>query len=162
MNSIFVTNTQSKIDFTPAHRGVIRRAINAAVKYEAVEFECEVSVTLTDNEGIHELNKDFRGIDRPTDVLSFPLFDGDLTESDLEGADGEKRKVPLGDVVISLEKALEQATEYGHSFERELAFLCVHSVLHLLGYDHERSEEEEKDMFRRQEEILDTCGFKRA
>ena len=161
MNSIFVTNTQDKLEYTPALRGVIRRAINAALKYEAVEFEAELSVTLTDNEGIHELNRDFRGIDRPTDVLSFPLFDGDLTEKDLEGADGEKRKVPLGDIVVSMEKALEQATEYDHSLERELAFLCVHSVLHLLGYDHERSEEEEKDMFRRQDEILNAAGFKR-
>ena len=161
MNSIFITNTQSKIDYTPTLRGVIRRAVNAALKYEAVEFEAEVSVTLTDNEGIHELNRDFRGIDRPTDVLSFPLFDGDLTEKDLEGADGEKRKVPLGDIVVSMEKALEQASEYDHSLERELAFLCVHSVLHLLGYDHERSEEEETDMFRRQDEILNSAGFVR-
>ena len=161
MNSIFVTNTQSKLDYTPALRGVIRRAINAALKYEKVEFEAEVSVTLTDNEGIHELNRDFRGIDRPTDVLSFPLFDGDLSESDLTDENGEKRKVPLGDIVVSMEKALEQATEYDHSLERELAFLCVHSVLHLLGYDHERGEEEEKDMFRRQDEILSTAGFVR-
>ena len=161
MNSIFVTNTQSKLDYTPALRGVIRRAINAALKYEKVEFEAEVSVTLTDNEGIHELNRDFRGIDRPTDVLSFPLFDGDLSESDLTDENSEKRKVPLGDIVVSMEKALEQATEYDHSLERELAFLCVHSVLHLLGYDHERGEEEEKDMFRRQDEILSTAGFVR-
>ena len=161
MNSIFVTNTQDKLDYTPALRGVIRRAINAALKYEKVEFEAEVSVTLTDNEGIHELNRDFRGIDRPTDVLSFPLFDGDLSESDLTDENGEKRKVPLGDIVVSMEKALEQATEYDHSLERELAFLCVHSVLHLLGYDHERGEEEEKDMFRRQDEILSTAGFVR-
>ena len=161
MNSIFVTNTQSKLDYTPALRGVIRRAINAALKYEKVEFEAEVSVTLTDNEGIHELNRDFRGIDRPTDVLSFPLFDGDLSESDLTDENGEKRKVPLGDIVVSMEKALEQATEYDHSLERELAFLCVHSVLHLLGYDHERGEEEEKDMFRRQDEILSAAGFVR-
>ena len=161
MNSIFVTNTQDKLDYTPALRGVIRRAINAALKYEKVEFEAEVSVTLTDNEGIHELNRDFRGIDRPTDVLSFPLFDGDLSESDLTDENGEKRKVPLGDIVVSMEKALEQATEYDHSLERELAFLCVHSVLHLLGYDHERGEEEEKDMFRRQDEILSAAGFVR-
>ena len=116
-------------------------------------------MTLTDNVGIHELNRDFRGIDRPTDVLSFPLFEGEMPSSETE--DGEKHKLPLGDIVISTEKAMEQAEEYGHSIEREIAFLCVHSVLHLLGYDHERSEDEEKDMFRRQEEILDACGFKR-
>ena len=160
MNSIFVTNAQSKIDYTPALRGVIRRAVNAALKYENTPFDAEISVTLTDNIGIHELNRDFRGIDRPTDVLSFPLFDGEFPEEET-GEDGEKHKIPLGDIVISMEKALEQATEYDHSFERELAFLCVHSVLHLLGYDHERSEEEEKDMFRRQDAILDEAGFKR-
>ncbi len=160
MNSIFVTNTQNKLDYTPALRGVIRRAINAALKYEGVEFEAEVSVTLTDNEGIHELNRDFRGIDRPTDVLSFPLFDGEFPEES-EEEDGEKHKIPLGDIVVSMEKALEQANEYDHSLERELAFLCVHSVLHLLGYDHERGEEEEKDMFRRQDQILNAAGFVR-
>ena len=163
MNSIFITNTQSKMEYTPVLRGVIRRAVNAALKYEKTPFDAEISVTLTDNVGIHELNRDFRGIDRPTDVLSFPLFEGgvpeDVASSDEEGE--EKRKVPLGDIVISMEKALEQATEYDHSFEREVAFLCVHSVLHLLGYDHERSEEEEKDMFRRQDEILDAAGFVR-
>ena len=160
MNSIFITNTQSKMEYTPVLRGVIRRAVNAALKYEKTPFDAEISVTLTDNLGIHELNRDFRGIDRPTDVLSFPLFDGEFPTEIEE--DGEKHKIPLGDIVVSMEKALEQATEYGHSFERELAFLCVHSVLHLLGYDHERSEEEEKDMFRRQNEILDEAGFKRA
>jgi len=160
MNSIFVTNTQSKIDYTPALRGVIRRAINAALKYEGVSFDAEISVTLTDNEGIHELNRDFRGIDRPTDVLSFPLFDGEFPEEN-GNSTGKKHKLPIGDIVISMERALEQSIEYDHSFERELAFLCVHSVLHLLGYDHERSETEERDMFRRQDEILNTCGFKR-
>ena len=161
MNSIFITNAQSKMDYTPTLRGVMRRAINATLKYEKAPFEAEISVTLTDNVGIHELNRDFRGVDRPTDVLSFPLFEGGVPEDVASYEDGEKRKIPLGDIVVSMEKALEQATEYGHSFEREVAFLCVHSVLHLLGYDHERSEEEEKDMFRRQDAILDEAGFKR-
>ena len=162
MNSIFITNSQDKLDYTPIIRGVIRRAVNAALKYEGVGFDSEISVTLTDNEGIHELNRDYRGVDRPTDVLSFPLFDGGVPE-DIAEADGdeEQGKIPLGDIVISMEKALEQATEYGHSFEREIAFLCVHSVLHLLGYDHEISEEDEKEMFRRQDEILDAANFKR-
>ena len=123
---------------------------------------CEVSVTFTDNEGIRELNKKFREMDKPTDVLSFPLFEGGVPEDMEEADEGEEKiKIPLGDIVISMEKALEQATEYGHSFEREVAFLCVHSVLHLLGYDHELSEEDEKDMFRRQDEILEAANFKR-
>ncbi|MBR2460295.1 MAG: rRNA maturation RNase YbeY [Clostridia bacterium] len=158
MNRIFVKNDQKKMEYTPIIRGVIRRAINAALKYEEFEGEAELSVTLTDNVGIRELNRDFRGIDRETDVLSFPLFDGDIPLPDEEDTD---IKIPLGDIVISLEKAESQAVEYGHSFEREVAFLCVHSVLHLLGYDHERGEDEEREMFRRQKEILENNGFPR-
>ena len=162
MNSIFVTNSQSSMEYTTALRGVIRRAVNAALRYEKVGFDAEISVTLTDNVGIHELNRDYRGVDRPTDVLSFPLFEGGVPEDIAEADEGEKkRKIPLGDIVISMEKAMEQANEYGHSFEREIAFLCVHSVLHLLGYDHEISEEDEKEMFRRQDEILENANFKR-
>ena len=156
MNSIYITNTQSKMDYTPAHRGVIRKAINAALKYEAVEFEAELSVTLTDNEGIHELNRDFRGIDRPTDVLSFPLFDyeGETDEPPVDELIGM-----LGDIVISLEQAAVQAEKFGHSFDREVAFLTVHSMLHLLGYDHETGEEDEQDMRARQRAIMDRMGL---
>ena len=92
MNSIFITNAQSKMDYTPTLRGVMRRAINAALKYEKAPFEAEISVTLTDNVGIHELNRDFRGVDRPTDVLSFPLFEGGVPEDVASSEDGEKRK----------------------------------------------------------------------
>ena len=113
-------------------------------------------MTFTDNEGIRELNKKFRNMDKPTDVLSFPLFD----------FEGESEEPPideivnnLGDIVISLEKAREQAEEYGHSFERETAFLCVHSMLHLLGYDHEISEEDDKEMRARQTEIMKIMGL---
>lgn len=141
----YISNEQEKIEFTPETEGLIKSAILAALEYEAVEGEREISVTLTDNETIHQLNKEYRDVDRPTDVLSFPMDD-----------DGED--MVLGDVVISLEKAMEQAEEYGHSLEREIAFLCVHSVLHLLGYDHETGEEDEKEMFRRQEEILRKMG----
>ena len=141
----YISNEQEKIEFTPETEGLIKSAILAALEYEAVEGEREISVPLTDNETIHQLNKEYRDVDRPTDVLSFPMDD-----------DGED--MVLGDVVISLEKAMEQAEEYGHSLEREIAFLCVHSVLHLLGYDHETGEEDEKEMFRRQEEILRKMG----
>ncbi len=151
MNKVYIQNCQDKKEVTLALRGLIRRAIGQALKYEKFPFDAEISVTLTDNEGIREINREYREIDRPTDVLSFPLYEkGDITEDEVD----EEGRVALGDIVLSLEKAEAQATEYGHSFEREAAFLCVHSVLHLLGYDHELGEAEEKEMFSKQESIL--------
>ena len=127
----------------------LKKAIRAALWYENFTQDAMVSVPLTDNDGIRELNREYREKDAATDVLSFPMYtmeEDDRPEPDMTAE--------LGDIVLSLERAGEQAAEFGHSFERETAFLTVHSVLHLLGYDHERSEEEEKDMFRRQEEIM--------
>ena len=149
-------NNQEKKTITYALKMLVRRAIEATLDYEQYQNGCEVSVTFTDNEQIRELNKKFRRIDRATDVLSFPLFDYDgVTEEppvdELFGM--------LGDIVLSLEQAAIQAEEYGHSFEREVAFLCVHSMLHLLGYDHETSEEDEADMRRRQTEIVELMGL---
>ena len=149
-------NDQSKIELTYKLKMLVRRAIEATLDYEQYANPCEVSVSFTDDEGIHALNKKFRGIDRPTDVLSFPLFD--------YSGEGEEPPVDefigmLGDVVISLEQAEKQAKEFGHSFERETAFLAVHSMLHLLGYDHETSEADDADMRRRQSEILDGMGL---
>lgn len=119
-------------------------------------------MTICDDEEIHRINKEQRDIDKPTDVLSFPMlfFDenGDIIDSDYD-MDGDF--VILGDIVISAERAMEQAEEYGHSFKREMAFLTVHSMLHLLGYDHVTSEEDEKVMFQRQEEILSKIGITR-
>jgi probable rRNA maturation factor len=149
MNKVYITNEQKITEVTPSLRGLIRRAIGAALKYEKFTPAAEISVTFTDNAGIKELNSEYRNIDRATDVLSFPLFE----REEISELDGEET-VCLGDIVISLERACEQAKEYGHSFEREVAFLCVHSVLHLLGYDHELGEAEEKEMFSKQEEIL--------
>lgn len=133
---------------------LIRRAVEETLAYEGVLDDCEVSVTLCDNEEIRELNKKFRNIDRATDVLSFPLFDDDGMDAHVEELD-----CMLGDIVLSLERARRQAEEFGHSFEREVAFLTVHSTLHLLGYDHETSPEEEADMRRRQSEITDKMGL---
>ena len=114
---------------------------------------------LVSDRKIHMLNIETRGIDRATDVLSFPLLqDGIPTVDDI---DPETGRIPLGDIVISLDRAHAQACEYGHSFERELAFLCVHSVLHLLGYDHEGGGEDERIMFDCQREILDGMGLTR-
>ena len=141
----YIDNEQDKIEYLPEYEELIKKAVEATLEYEGFERDCEISVTFTDNENIRELNKEYRDIDRATDVLSFPMDD--------EGDD-----VVLGDIVISLEKAKEQSEEYGHSIEREISFLCVHSCLHLLGYDHETSEEDEKEMFGKQEEVLKKIG----
>ena len=115
-----------------------------------------------DNDGIREQNAALRGIDKPTDVLSFPLLDiNEEGKLELFGEDFAEGAVLLGDILISTEKAMQQATEYGHSLLRELCFLTVHSMLHLLGYDHERSKEEEVLMFQKQEEILSFLGITR-
>lgn len=147
---------RTKLPLTYKLKLLVRRAVEATLDYEQYENPVEVSVTFTDNEGIRDLNRRFRGIDRETDVLSFPLFDydGETDEPPVDELVGM-----LGDVVISLEQAKKQAEEYGHSFERETAFLTVHSMLHLLGYDHEQGGEEEADMRRRQSEILDGMGL---
>ena len=145
---MFITNSQTTVPLTPILRGVIRRAVNGALKYEKCGFEAEISVTLTDNENIRALNSEYRGIDRVTDVLSFPLFE--------EQPNGT---LMLGDIVLSLEKCREQGEAFGHGFWRECAFLTVHSTLHLLGYDHETCEEDERDMRRRQTKIVEEMGF---
>ena len=149
-------NNQEKQPITYKLKLLVRRAVEAVLDYEQYCNRCEVSVTFTDNEQIRELNARFRGIDRATDVLSFPLFDYEGTS---EEPPVDELVGMLGDIVLSLEQAALQAEEYGHSFEREVAFLCVHSMLHLLGYDHETGEEDEADMRRRQSEIMDLMGL---
>lgn len=153
---IYFTNEQDKLPITYKLKLLVRRAVVAALDHEQYENPCEVSVTFTDNERIRELNRQYRQIDSPTDVLSFPLTD--YSGESLEPVVDEP-EVSLGDIVLSLERAAEQAEAYGHSFEREVAFLCVHSVLHLLGYDHETGEEDETDMRRRQTAIMDEMGL---
>ena len=112
----------------------------------------EVSLSFVDNEEIHELNRQYRGVDRATDVLSFPLLTDDF--------DVEIEEESLGDIVISLERALEQSEEYNHSFEREVCFLVCHSMFHLLGYDHD-TEENTKDMRKREEDVLNKLNITR-
>ena len=149
-------NRQELLPLSYKLKMLVRRAVETTLDYEQYENPIDVSVTFTDNEGIRELNRKFRNIDRPTDVLSFPLFDytGESEEPPVDEFVGM-----LGDIVISLEQAKKQAEEFGHSFEREAAFLTVHSMLHLLGYDHEAGGDEEADMRRRQREILDRMGL---
>ena len=144
---IYFENVQESERVTYALKMLVRRAILATLEYEGKDGHSEVSVTFTDNEGIRAINREYRQIDAPTDVLSFPLF---------EEAEGTRM---LGDIVLSLEKCRAQAEEFGHSFERECAFLTMHSTLHLLGYDHVNSEEEEADMRARQTAIVEKMGL---
>lgn len=147
---------------------IIKDVVLGALDYMDCPYEAEVNVTLTDNHGIHEVNLEFRQIDRPTDVLSFPFIEyekeGDFSVIQEEEAEEyfnlETGELMLGDIMISLEKVEEQASAYGHSKERELAFLTAHSMLHLFGFDH-MEEEERIQMERLQEEILAQCGYVR-
>lgn len=163
-HNISVIATNEKLGFTEEHESTIDMAIRAALEHEKVAIPCDVYVMITDNEGIRQLNCEHRGLDRPTDVLSFPMQDlvpgQEINPSPLE-IDPQTGLYMLGDMVISLDKAKEQAEEYGHSLERELAFLAVHSILHLLGYDHEKGAEEEAAQFGTTEEILTDIGLKR-
>ncbi len=147
---IYFENTQSRVQIGYNIKMLIRRAIIASLMYEKIGGKCEVSVTFTDNEGIRALNKEYRNIDAPTDVLSFPQID---FEADGINRQGNEKKI-LGDIVLSVDRIAEQAAELSHSFEHETAFLCVHSMLHLLGYDHVTSEEDEKKMLARQRVII--------
>lgn len=135
----------------------IERVINFAAKKQDVEEHSEVSVTFVSNERIQEINREYRDKDKPTDVISFAMEE--LGEGEMELVGAEMPRV-LGDIIISVPKAIEQAEEYGHPFLRELGFLAVHGFLHLLGYDH-MTEEEEKEMFTLQKDILDEYGLKR-
>ena len=139
-----------------AYRELIEYAANGALSALGFTRNCELSVTLTDDERIHALNREYRGIDRPTDVLSFPMYS--FSDGDAPPEEGE---FTLGDVVISVERAEAQAKEYGHSTRREIAFLTVHSILHLLGWDHETSPEDERAMFAKQDEIMTALGIGR-
>lgn len=149
---IYYSNEQNSIRVGWLLRRLVKKAIYATLKFEGIQNDAEISVTFTDNASIHTLNKEHRGIDRPTDVLSFPM------ECDVFNTDKHQLLV-LGDIVVSLEKAIEQANEFGHSFEREVAFLCIHSMLHLLGYDHELGEKEDNDMRERQRKIIKLIGL---
>lgn len=139
---------------------IIRKVVDYSSDYIKCPYETELNVTLTDNEQIHRINKEFRNIDRPTDVLSFPMIEyespGDFSVVERDGQvyfEPDSGELVLGDIIISLEKVYSQADEYGHSPKRELAFLVAHSMLHLFGFDH-MEDGERKHMEQRQEEIL--------
>ena len=156
--------TQAKITITRTRRGLgfpdtqryVKRAAAAALNAEGVTVPCELDVTLTDDAVIHTINREQRDVDRATDVLSFPMneltpgaFDPDACEWDYE-----TDRAMLGDMVISMERCAEQAEEFGHSFEHEVSYLTVHSVLHLLGYDHLDEGAQKRQMRAREKEIM--------
>jgi probable rRNA maturation factor len=155
-NRFYFADKQKTVNADSELKKLISRCCDKTLETEEFGCPAEISVTFMDNEGIRALNREERGIDKETDVLSFPLIDDEEETSDVL-PDGV---APLGDIVLSLEKAAAQAQEYGHSFEREVAFLTVHSMLHLLGYDHMESEDD-TEMFAKQEQILSALGITR-
>ncbi|SES98523.1 rRNA maturation RNase YbeY [[Clostridium] polysaccharolyticum] len=146
---------------------IINKVINEAADYAELPYEAELNVLLTDNESIHQINLETREMDRPTDVLSFPALEynepGDFSiiSEDSYDFNPDTGELMLGDIVISVEKVIEQANAYGHSEERELGFLVAHSMLHLFGYDH-MEEDERIVMEKKQEEILARCNILRG
>lgn len=142
----------------PKEEKLIKKVIETVLKEEKIIRDLEIYVTLTNNNQIHKINLEQRNVDRPTDVLSFPMFERE--EVHLLKEKNEEEPDILGDIIISIEKVKEQAEEYGHSFERELAYLTTHGMLHLLGYDHMIKEEKEQ-MRKREEEILEILNITR-
>lgn len=163
----FFIEKEVECNFNFDYEKVAEAVVSASLEHENFPYEAEVNLTLTDNEGIHAINKEYRQIDRPTDVLSFPMlsyetpgdfsFLSDENEDDFNPDTGE---VMLGDIIISVDKVKEQAVEYGHSEKREFAFLITHSMLHLFGYDHMEADETAV-MEEHQRKILDALGITR-
>ncbi|MBC2579242.1 rRNA maturation RNase YbeY [Clostridium sp. DJ247] len=159
---ILIDNRQNKIQVTDELENTIVKVVEHSLQQENVNIPCEVSIIFVDNQEIKEINKENRNIDKVTDVLSFPMLEfptGKVFKEAYEGhefaeSDFDDGSLVLGDIALSLEKAKEQSIEFGHSFLREASYLIVHSILHLLGYDH-MEEEEKSVMRRREEEILE-------
>ncbi len=151
---ILMMDQQDQIEVSDALLKKVREVIEATLEYEGIDALCEVSLVFVDNAQIHAMNRDYRGKDQPTDVLSFPQYE---KVSELESYPEE---LALGDIVISLERASEQANEYGHSIEREICYLTAHSMFHLFGYDHD-TDENTQVMRSREEAVLGKLGIYR-
>ncbi len=155
--SVFIKNNQKAVKIPSGIRLLVRRCCNAVLRLEQFEHSAEISITFVDNDQIRKLNSEYRGKDTATDVLSFPLFEkGRITPDASTGV------CALGDVVISLERAVSQADTFGHTLQREVAFLTVHSVLHLLGYDHENDKIGALHMREKEEQVLSQIGVGRG
>lgn len=159
MLDIEIVNDQEEREITDQDLELIRNVLQEAAKLEEIA-DGEVSVSLVDNQTIHQLNKDYRNIDRPTDVLSFAMNESVDDDMEIFYEEEDEFTNMLGDIIISIPRTVEQANDYRHSFSRELGFLSVHGFLHLLGYDHE-DEESEKIMFAKQEEVLNRLNLLR-
>ncbi len=160
--SIYIEDEQTVIMVKEEQLNLLKKTVMQCLKNEGFKLGCEINILLTDNEYIRQLNKQHRDIDKSTDVLSFPMADiknGEIM-SDQGDIDMDEGLLLLGDIIISMETALKQSEEYGHSLERELAFLTAHGVFHLLGYDH-LERDTEADMISRQEAALEKLGLKR-
>ena len=163
----FYLEEACKAPFDFAYDKLAESVVEFCLAHENFPYEAEVNLTLTDNENIHEINREYRGIDRPTDVLSFPLLSYDrpgdfsfLNEEREDDFNPDTGEVMLGDIIISVDKVLEQAESYGHSPKREFAFLIVHSMLHLFGYDHIEPEDAAL-MEPKQKQILEELNIPR-
>lgn len=163
----FFLEEEVEVDFDFDYRQIAEKVINYCIEREKFPYEAEINLTLTDNEGIHIINKEYRDIDRATDVLSFPMLSyetpGDfsfLMDENDDDFNPDTGEAILGDIIISVDKVREQAKEYGHSELREFAFLITHSMLHLFGYDH-MEPEEAKVMEDKQRQILDELSITR-
>lgn len=151
---VIIDNKQKEVKIPTGLRMLIRRCCNAVLRLEKFPYPAEISVTFVNNEQIRELNHQYRKKDVPTDVLSFPMGEnGQYDENHDTGA-----KI-LGDIVLSMEKAVEQADRYGHSLEREVGYLCAHSMLHLLGYDHEQGGMDRVRMREKEEQVMTQLGL---
>lgn len=155
---------ESELDAPFPYEEFLRQCITKALELEHVTLPCEINVLITDNEGIHRINLEQRQVDAPTDVLSFPMFDLTAGQPPVDAhlLDPATHRLPLGDMVISLERATAQAEEFGHSIQRELGYLAVHSVLHLLGYDHMDEGQQKRQMRAREEAIMNEMGVPRG
>ena len=162
--SVLIDNRQDFIEIDSKMESFVEKVVNQVLEFEECQEEYETSISFVGNEEIQELNLEYREIDAPTDVLSFCMleFEDEDTETAEEDEEVEyiDEELALGDIVISIEKAIEQAEEYGHSLERELAFLLIHGMLHLLGYDHD-NEQDEKIMLEKQTKILEILKISR-
>jgi len=151
--TVLIDNRQESIEISEDIIELIKKTVKTVLDFEKCTVNYEISISLVNNKEIKELNRDYRNIDKDTDVLSFPMINFSEESEDYVMVGEEAIDPPLGDIVISLEKTKEQALEYGHSFERELVFLLIHGMLHLLGYDHLNIDDEEK-MIDKQKKIL--------
>jgi probable rRNA maturation factor len=160
--SVYIEDEQTAVTVKEEQLDLLQKTVMQCLKNENFKLGCEINILLTDNESIRQINKQHRDIDKPTDVLSFPMADiknGEILS--IQGdVDIDEGLLLLGDIIISMETALKQSEDYGHSLDRELAFLTAHGVFHLLGYDH-IDKDTESDMISRQEAVLEKLGLRR-